>query len=130
MKAQVALEYLFVAGIGIFVLIPIFYYALTYASESLSISQAQNTVDDIAKTADYAYSLGVGTNLKKTITIPNNVVNSSIANKTILLKIQTSSGLTDAVALTKATVNGSLPTKSGYYNIFFNSTEQGVQIKT
>jgi len=130
MKAQVALEYLIIVSLGIILIIPIFYYALTQSSESILISQAQDTVNSVAKTADYVDSLGSGSSSKIVAIIPSNVINSSIQNKTILLRIRTSSGDTDVIAFTKTNVNGTLPTASGYYAIFFNMTGQGVQIKT
>jgi uncharacterized protein (UPF0333 family) len=128
MKSQVALEYLVIASIAIALMLPIFYYSFGYSSASTSTYQAQDSINALAKAADYVYSLGVGSKTHVSIIIPNNVVSSSIANKTILLKIKASSGTSDIVAFTKANVNGTVPTTSGYHYMQLNMTEQGVQI--
>ena len=129
MKSQAALEYLLLMGLALAVIIPVFYYSLTHSSDSIAVSQAQNAVSTLAKTADYVYSLGIGSSSKVLITIPENIVESSIQNKTVLLRLKISSGISDIKALTKADVTGSIPTLSGNYNMFVNMTGSQVEIQ-
>lgn len=129
MKSQAALEYLLVVGLSLAVIIPVFYYSLTHSSDSIAVSQAQNTVNTLAKAADYVYSLGEGSSSKVLISIPKNVLNTSTQNKTISIRLQTSSGISDITATTKATVSGTLPNVSGNYNIFVNMTGGIVDIR-
>jgi hypothetical protein len=85
-------------------------------------------VNSLANAADYVYSLGVGSQTHILITIPDGVTDIIITDKTILFKLETSSGTTDVIAFTKANVTGNIPTSPGYYSILLNMTEQGVEI--
>lgn len=129
MKSQTALEYLMLITLGMVIVIPVFYYSLTYSSDAIKNEQAQDAVNTLAKTADYVYSLGVGSSAKVLITIPQNVKNSSVEGKVILIKLELSSGVTDIKATTKANVTGGIPTVAGTYTMFLNMTGTMVEIQ-
>ncbi|MBI2084715.1 MAG: hypothetical protein HYT70_03855 [Candidatus Aenigmarchaeota archaeon] len=129
MKSQVALEYLFVIGLVTMIILPIFYFSTTNSLDSVRVSQAQDTVDALAKASDYVYSLGVGSSEKISIIIPDGVLESSVQNKTILLRLQLSSGVSDMKAVTKANVTGSVPNATGTYNVIVNMTGSYVEIR-
>lgn len=128
-NGQAALEYLMIASIAIAVTLPVFYYSFFYSSSSITYSQAQDSVNAIAKGADYVYSLGVGSKTRILVTIPTNVINYSIVYNSITYNIRSSSGSVSTVtAFTKANLTGFLPINSGNYYIALNMTEQGVVV--
>ena len=129
MKAQAALEYLMVAGLVIGIMVTVFSFAVLYSSDSIASAQAQDAVNSIAKTADSAYSLGKGSFLKTTVTIPDGVINSSVNGKIIALTIRTSSGVSSIIARTVATVNGSIPGKRGAFAVSANMTDPNVTLR-
>lgn len=130
MKSQISLEYLIVASIILFLIATVFYYSLRYSSESVIFSQAQDAVNTIANTADNIYSLGTGSTQRVLVFIPQNVVNSTIKDNVISLKLKLGTGESDVFAFTKAKVYGNLTSiSSGYHYIQINNTESGVNIK-
>ncbi len=118
MKSQAALEYMILASFAIFVITAIFYFSFTFSSDSMVYSQARDAVDTIATTVDYVYALGPGSRTMIFVTIPDNVVSSSVSGNIILLKISTSSGNVDIISRTRANITGSIPTQSGYMQIY------------
>ncbi|MHA1872854.1 MAG: hypothetical protein ACTSVB_01960 [Candidatus Heimdallarchaeaceae archaeon] len=129
MKGQVATEYLTIVGIGLFIVTIVFYYTITYSSESVSVNQAKEATDTIANAADYVYSMGVGSQTTIVINLPNRIVESHVENKEILFKLGLKSGITDVYSITKGEVSGSLPTRHGRHYITLNMTDDGVYIK-
>jgi len=129
MKGQVATEYLTIVGIGLFIVTIVFYYTITYSSESVSVNQAKEAADTIAKAADYVYSVGVGSQTTIVINLPNRIVESHIKNKEILFKLGLKSGITDVYSITKGEVSGALPIRHGRHYITLNMTDDGVYIK-
>lgn len=129
MKAQAALEYLMVASLVIGIMVTVFAFTVFYSSDSISSIQGQNAVNNIAKMADTAYSLGKGSFLKTTVTFPEGILNSSVNGKIISITIRTSSGVSNLIAQTSATVNGSLPNTDGTFAISANMTDPNVTIR-
>lgn len=126
MKAQISLEYLLVVSIIIGAILPFFYYSLSFSSDTIKISQANAMVDTLVSTANYLYSLGPGAQACVSVYIPKEVVNISIENKTILVKVKLSNGLVSDVFLnSKANVSGSLPISEGRYDVFLRMTKKG-----
>jgi len=126
-KAQSGLEYLFLLGIFLVALVPIFVYSIDTVYLSIRTSQSQEAVQTIATAADNLYKLGGG----KTsifVTIPSNVNSSTIANKTINLRLNIGSGVGDAFAITEAIVNGTIPTSEGLKKITLEIVGNTVQI--
>ena len=129
MKGQTALEYLIVASFVIAAIIPVFFYSLVYSSDSIRLSQAQDAVNSISKVADFVYSFGEGSSYTVLVTLPENIENSTVSKNVLSLKLKTSSGLSDVIAITKASLNGTLPKTSGVYKILLNMTGASVTIK-
>ncbi len=129
MKGQVATEYLMIIGIGLFIVTIVFYYTITYSSESVSVSQAKEAADTIAKAADYVYSMGVGSQTTVVINLPYRIIESHVENKEILFKLTLKSGITDVYSITKGDVSGTLPIRHGRHYITLNMTEDGIYIK-
>ncbi len=128
MKAQAAFDYMMIAAFSLAMIIPVFYYAITYSSDSIVSAQAQDAVNTIAKAADNTYSLGEGSLSQVQVNIPAGTQNTSVGSNSIVFKIRTTSGLSDVVALTRAPLSGSLPKAAGSYFIVLNNTGPFINI--
>jgi len=129
MKAQAAVEYLIMVGVILAIAIPIFYYSLTYSSESVAISKSKEAAEAIASGVDYVYSLGEGTRTTVAIDIPTNVKESYILDNEIGFRISTSAGITDVYAMSMTNVTGSLPDTPGRHFIVIKHLGDGVVIE-
>ena len=127
-KGQVSSEYLIMAGVVIGAAIIIFYNTMLYSSESISVSQAGESAESLARAVDYVYALGPGTKSVVEIDIPSNVVDSFVVPNEVGFKIGLSSGVRDIVAVTEADAVGSIPIGPGRQYILVNYTETGVVI--
>jgi len=117
MKGQAATELLTLIGIGLLIIIPLFYFTLLHSSQSTSQLLATDAVNTIANNADYLYSLGNQSATTVNVRLPEGLVSASVKGKAIILKLSTSAGVTDVFAVTKANLTGSLPAASGNYLI-------------
>ena len=120
MKAQVAIEYMVIISVAFIILIPLIIYGndlLRIYNDDARISITRNTVDKLGKGIDWVYSQGKPAKLSSRIFIPEGITNVSIENKTIILKIKTSGGISDIYYTTVASLNGSLPINNGYYTV-------------
>ena len=126
-KAQSGLEYLFLLGVFLVALIPIFAYSIDTTYLSIRTSQSQQAVQEIASAADNLYKLGGG---KTTIfvTLPSGINSSVVSNKTISLRLNIGTGIGDSIAITEAPVNGSLPATEGLKKITLEVVGNTIQI--
>ena len=128
MKSQIATELLTIAVIGIIITTTLFYLTLYHSSQSASQVLATSAVNTIANSADYLYSIGNQSSITLTLKFPEGIVNTSIVNKTIILKLSTSAGITDIFAVTKANLAGLLPNVSGIYRIKLQNIDNLIKI--
>jgi uncharacterized protein (UPF0333 family) len=131
MKAQVAVEYLIITGIGLtLVLISVGYLSSTYQnySDENKISLAKNTVNKIGETADLVFSQGPPAKMKIEIYIPDGVEEISFANKTVLFSIKTSAGISDIFYESVPQIVGNLPSEKGNYYVSLSAEEDYVNI--
>lgn len=118
MKLQVAMEYLFIVGIVLMFLIPVWVHTTTtqnQASEDLSISYAQAALDKLAATADLVYSQGPPAKVTQNVFVPPSTKSFYTNGKVIILFVSTSSGNSDVWKITKANLVSELPQDEGYY---------------
>lgn len=130
MKAQAAVEYLMIVVVVLVISITLFYYSTIYSSESIAISQTQESIKTIANTIDYVYALGPGAETTVEIELPKNVVDSYVIKNEIGFKIGVSGRIDEVYEVTKSSVSGSLPNTPGRHVIFINTTQVGVFIGT
>ncbi|MEM5792970.1 MAG: hypothetical protein QXY45_01235 [Candidatus Aenigmatarchaeota archaeon] len=131
MKAQVAIEYLIIASIGLILVLIGGKYLLDVFldySDQNRISIAKNTVKKLGETADFVSSQGPPSKTKIRILIPDGVQKISFENKTIVLSLKTRSGINDIYYKTKTEIRGNLPLKSSEYYISLESKENYVSI--
>ena len=117
-----------IVGVGLAIILPLFYFSLFYSSQATAQVLASDAVNSIAYSADYLYSLGNQSATTLRIRLPEGIANSAVGSKTILLKLNTTAGTTDVFAVTKANVTGSLPKKSGYYLIKLQNVNSAINI--
>jgi hypothetical protein len=118
MKGQVAVEYMIIVSVALTILLPLSLYinqSLMGYRDDTKISRAWTTVKKIGESVDWVYSQGPPAKLTIEIYIPDDVEEISFENKTVLFKIRTSSGISDAFYQTVPELKGSLSEKSGYY---------------
>lgn len=127
-KGQSAFDYMMIAAFSLAMIIPVFYYAVTYSNDSIISAQAQDAVNTLAKAADNTYSLGEGSLSRVQVNIPSGVTNISIASNRVLFTIRTTSGFSDVVSFTKAPILGSLSNATGSYFVILNNTGPTVNI--
>ncbi len=127
-KGQTATEYIIMASVVLGAAVMIFYYTMTFSSESISISQARESAENIAGAVDYVYALGPGTTTVVEVEVPANVLDSFVAPKEVGFKVGVAGSVTDVYAITHADATGSIPTSPGRHFILVNCTKTGVVI--
>jgi uncharacterized protein (UPF0333 family) len=128
MKAQVAVEYLVVVTIVLGTSIFLFYYTSTYSSNSITMGQAKESIQTLAKAIEYVYALGPGTKTSVVIDLPSNIVGSYVVQNEIGFKIGAGGRVNDVYEVTKARISGTLPKTPGRHIVNVNSTVTGVVI--
>ena len=123
MKAQIATEYIVLLSVILFVLIPLLYYSIQESSTTITLNDAKDTVQTLAKTADYVYALGPGTSTVALITIPAGGIGSSVSGKEVTLTLV---GYGDVVAASKANLTGNFSYLKGTYEIPVTSLDNGI----
>jgi len=117
LKAQAGIEYLFLVSVMLVLLTPIFIYSTQLATVTIRTTQAKDAVATLAEAAETVYRMGGG-RIAVFITIPDGIVNYTIANRTIRLTTVVGSGYGHVFELFPANITGEIPTIPGRYKIF------------
>lgn len=118
MKGQSAVEYMVIIAIGLVILTPILYYSgqsFRNYKEDTNILAAKNTVEKIGENVDWICSQGSPSRVRINVYIPENIIQGSLQDKTVLFNIDSESGPKDVFYETVCDMNGELPVKSGFY---------------
>jgi len=126
-NAQATVEYLFLVGLLIILLIPLFYYGTSSSSE-VKIQRADDTVQTLAQSAENVYYLGVGNKVESVVSIPEGVLDYSIENNTIRLVLRDAAKATDIDQEVSMNITGNLPITPGTYRMIAESSDAGVCI--
>lgn len=134
-QGQSSVELLIVFAIGISALLAFFALSQQKIAETrtqLTISEARETVELLAKAADEVYSEGVNSTRKVYVTIPDgvNLSRSSISGNALILSVQVPGGVTDVSARTGEPVFGTWPDLPGAYYLTVTSYEGSVGVGT
>ncbi|NUN11214.1 hypothetical protein HUU53_01055 [Candidatus Micrarchaeota archaeon] len=116
MKAQVALEYVVLIIISLAIIIPAYYFYYSDASEQIRVFQTKKLVNDVAEEANHAFLLGPGTITRLNTFIPQGIA-TQVKNHTIIANFSTRAGDNQLFANTIPSINGSLPTSPGAYQV-------------
>ncbi len=101
------------------------------ASDTLRISQARTTVDEVTSTAEEVWSQGPGASTTITIIVPDEVNDSFsgiISGRTINYRVLTRDGFADVSEVSNVNITGFLPTAGGQYDVTFTSRKNDVVI--
>lgn len=120
------MEYIVAVGVVLVLLLPLFYYALTKSSESIKLSQAEDTVRSIARAADDVYALSPGTKKYVWVTVPGSVQGIRINASEISLVMGIFGKTSEVTSITKAPVTGMIPAEKGTYHIPVELLESGI----
>ncbi len=118
MKAQAAFEYMLVVMIALSFLVPLWTYSMTVkneASDELKLSYAKSATETLASAADLVYSQGAPAKVRVTVFIPEGVQEANITNQTIMLRVAYTGGNTGVFSISRARLNGTIPTRRGTY---------------
>src|SRR3989344_8907586 len=128
-SGQAGVEYIVLIGVLLFFFIPIVYYSLTLATNSVKQSQVENIVNRLGKSTDAVYALGPGSQEIISITVPEGVQNATIGGPTeheILLQVTGYGGVSDVHVSTRANLTGSLPMTKGTFFIKIEALHGGL----
>lgn len=130
-KAQTALEYLTMVGIGLVILMGLLTFAYFWTSssrEEMSISIASKSVNEIVEAANLVYAQGYPAKTTVTIHIPPNIESSEIQASIVSMRLRVRGGYTDVHATAKGNLTGTLPPTPGYYKLTIQSYGNYVNI--
>ena len=102
-QAQAATEALVFIGIALIIMVPLFWLAISGASETIKGQQADDAVTSLAQAADEVYALSPGSKTYVWVDIPASVENNQVQGNEIVLKL---TGKGDFVGITNAVVVG------------------------
>ena len=131
MKSQAAIEYLIIVSVAFMILIPLGVYvnqSLIGYRDNNKISKAWNTVKKLGQSADWVYSQGPPAKISLEVYIPDDLEEVSIDNKNILFRVRTSAGISDVFYVTVPSLNGTIPSNSGYYFVSLTAFADYVNI--
>lgn len=111
-KSQFAMEYMFLLGVLLLVLLPVAYYSLRTMNYELKSNQAAESIKALGKTSDTVYSLGPGNKKFVQISIPSGEM--AIGQNEILFKVTLFGERADVFEATSAPLQ---PGKIGSYTI-------------
>jgi uncharacterized protein (UPF0333 family) len=124
-RGQSSFEQLIVVALGIGMVTLVFYYSVNLSSDNIRISQAEDMVEKLSKSADYVYSLGPGSKDVVDVYVPEGMVLTDITNNSIRVRLSLSSGESDVFADTKPVIIGEIPPIPGHHRIAVTHTQSG-----
>lgn len=130
-KSQSSLEFLIIVMLGIVFLIPITNYIAIYQityRDTYKINAAKDVTETLSQAADNIFLQGYPAGITLNINMPAGIYDSSISERTIQLKVQISSGVTDVFSFSKEDVKGSLPKSQGLHKILIKNEKTFVSI--
>ncbi len=131
MRAQSSFEYMMIFALAIAFAIPVWLYVTSLqqsAGEDLSLSYAQNAVNQITSAADLVYTQGPPAKVRLSVYIPSRVDMINITNRTVNFRLLTSTGVSDVFSTSVADLTGTLPDSEGVYWIDVESMGSYVQV--
>ena len=129
-KAQTAMEYYTIVALALIILLPlsIYVYQLLHQyGDDTKISLTKDAVNELGETADWVFSQGPPARYTfQSFYIPEGIEDIDLDNNMILFTVKTTAGISDISYHTIAPLDGSIPSKSGYYPIAVIAYEDNV----
>ncbi len=130
-RGQVAFEYLTMIGVSLIILFGLvaFAYSWTASSrDSVSVSIARNTVENIVESVDLVGAQGYPAKTTISVQIPDGIVSAEINGSVVSMRVKVNGGFTDVSATAKENMTGKLPTARGCYKYSIQSFDSYVNI--
>jgi len=124
-RGQASFEYIILIGALLVLIVPLFYYTFTKSSEFIKLSQAEDLVQSIAKSADDVYALSPGSVKYVWVTVPGAVQQISVDTSEITMTLTSYGETSEVVAFTRAPLVGSLQSARGTYKVRVEHLETG-----
>ena len=131
MKGQAAIEYMVIIGIALLILTPILYYSgksFSNYKEDTNILSARNTVEKIGENADWICAQGSPARVQINVHMPEDIIEASLENRTVLLRIESTSGAKEVFYESVCDLQGELPVKEGFYYLALVAVDNYVNI--
>jgi hypothetical protein len=131
MRAQSSFEYMMIFALAIAFAIPVWIYVASLqqsAGEELSLSYAENAVNQITSAADLVHTQGPPAKVRLNVYIPSRVDMINITDRTVNFRMLTSAGVSDVFSTSVANLTGTLPDSEGIYWIDVESMGDYVQV--
>ena len=115
-----------IIGFTMLVIITIIIISSSYSNdvkESINLNQLDQVVKAIIESAESIYYFGEPSKTTLKVFIPDRVEQAVFGNRSIIFKVQTSSGLTDVGYKTTMPLNGTISTSHGYHYISIEAKE-------
>ncbi|MCX8175265.1 MAG: hypothetical protein N3E51_03610 [Candidatus Micrarchaeota archaeon] len=117
MRGQSSTEFMLVVALGLVFIASLYFFTSSFSNENVRLSQARDTADKLASSADYAGSLGEGASIKVAINIPEGISLINVSGNRVQLRLSTQSGQSDVFSNTRYSILGSVPTSAGMHEI-------------
>ena len=127
-KGQSSVEYLLVVAFLLIIIMPVGYLALGMAADQGNTTQAQVAANAVAASADQAAVAGEGSRVEQVIYFPPRLdANATlVSGKEVNLRVITTNGFSDAFAVSRANLTGTLPTREGRAKLRFTLLSSGI----
>ena len=130
-RGQTSVELVVITAIALVVLLVILNYnqdVYTKVSGQFEAAKARSTVDKLADAAQLVYQQGSGARTKVFLTMPSDINNINISGSIISMSFAAGGSENDVYRSLPFTVQGSLPTDAGNYEVFIEASEGYVSI--
>lgn len=124
-KGATSIEYLFISGIAIGALAIIMMIGTSMGNDSIRVAQAKDTVETLAKSADYVYSLGPGTKDTVSVYLPKGIRILDVSDDRVHMRVSLSSGDSDVYAKTHGKLVGAVPSIAGKQSVTITALPDG-----
>jgi|FLOH01.1.fsa_nt_gi hypothetical protein len=109
-KAQISVEYLFIIGLSLAIIIPgsmLFFNYTNESNEKLVSSQINSIGKNVVNSAGEVYTLGKGSFITLDMNLPESVVNIyTIGDYELVIEYRTGNGVTEAVFFSDVKIYG------------------------
>ena len=120
-RSQVSLEYLITIGLLMMFITPVIYLSFSTFGTASKVYNTEMIVSRLVETADSVYAQGWPSQQVISVLFPEDLVDITISNKTILIKVLVGTDNTTVIGTTKGCVAGNLSASSGIRNVLLRA---------
>jgi hypothetical protein len=123
-KAQISMEYLVIVGFVAAITLPMILIFTTHSTEineHIIANQADHIATKIVDAAESVYYLGENSKVTFTVHMPQKVDSITIGNNEVVFFVKKLVGIDEVVKYCPVTINGSISSQQGIYDIVIES---------